>query len=110
MLKTDEENIFKVHARCEYEAARLVLDFVLENELIEFDKSRKDLLVGIVKNPEDFNRKVLDNYEKTGQLSNEEIDDIEEEYDSECEEDLEEICCETCVHYCPYCEECTLDE
>jgi transcriptional regulator with XRE-family HTH domain len=110
MFKQDEEKIFKVHARSEYEAMRIAFDFVETNELIDFKKSDKDLLIGIVQNPEDFNETIIKNFEKTGQLNAEEIDDNEEDFDSESEEEFEENCCENCIFFCPNCCECTLED
>lgn len=113
MFKQEEEKIFKIHARSEGEAIRIAFDFVCENELIDFSKSKKDLLIGAVKNPEDFNKKIIENYERTGQL----IDEDDVEIDLEITEDDEEnddvdgiICPEDCIYYCPNCGNCTARE
>lgn len=103
MFKQDEEKIYKVHARCEGEAIRIAFDFVCENNLIDFNKSKKDLLLGAVKNLEDFNKNIIDNFEKTGQLIEDSDDEIEDE-----EDDSEEVICpEDCIYYCPNCGNCT---
>lgn len=113
MFKQNEENIFKVHARCEGEAVRIAFDFICENELIDFSKSNKDILIGAVKNPEDFDKKIIENYEKTGKLFNEDDYEIDVEITDEDEESDEiegVICTEDCIYYCPNCGNCTARE
>lgn len=113
MFKQNEENIFKVHARCEGEAVRIAFDFICENELIDFSKSNKDILIGAVKNPEDFDKKIIENYEKTGKLFNEDDYEIDVEITDEDEESDEiegVICPEDCIYYCPNCGNCTARE
>ena len=70
-------------------------------------------MIGAVKNPEDFNKKIIENYERTGQL----IDEDDVEIDLEITEDDEEnddvdgiICPEDCIYYCPNCGNCTARE
>ena len=113
MFKQEEEKIFKIHARSEGEAIRIAFDFVCENELIDFSKSKKDLLIGAVKNPEDFNKKIIENYERTGQLIDEEDVEIDLEItgDDEENDDVDGIICpEDCIYYCPNCGNCTARE
>lgn len=113
MFKQNEENIFKVHARCEGEAVRIAFDFICENELIDFSKSNKDILIGAVKNPEDFDKKIIENYEKTGKLFDEDDYEIDVEITDEDEESDEiegVICPEDCIYYCPNCGNCTARE
>lgn len=122
MFKQDEEKIYKVHARSEGEAIRVAFSFVEDNELIDFTKSKKDLLIGVVENIEDFNKEVLDTFDKTGQLVEGSEEDIyidilkkvkektnengEENIDNEEEIDGV-ICPEDCIYYCPNCGSCT---
>lgn len=81
------EDYFEIMAKDEKEAAIIVAKFVIENEIIEIDSERR---IDI------------------------EVEEIEEDFNEEDEEILEEIesenICKGCKHYCPYCGECTLGE
>lgn len=113
MVKQEEEKIFKIHARSEFEAARIVCDLVYENQLMDFSKSEKDILIGAVKNPKDFDKEIIKNYEETGNLldKNKETDDEEMEEDSEENMEIDGVICpEDCIYYCPNCGNCTIRE
>ena len=113
MVKQEEEKIFKIHARSEFEAARIVCDLVYENQLMDFSKSDKDILLGAVKNPKDFDKEIIKNYEETGNLldKNKETDDEEMEEDSEENIEIDGVICpEDCIYYCSNCGNCTIRE
>ena len=105
MFKQEDEHIFKIHARCEYEAIRIAMDFVVENELIDFSKSKKDVLMAAVKNPNDFNKNILDNFERTGKLFDSDDENNEDEIE-ELEDEEIQNCNEDCIYYCPNCGNC----
>ena len=113
IFKQDEENIFKVHARSEGEAIRIAFDFVCENQLIDFGLSKKNLLIGAVKNIKDLDKNIIENYEKTGQLC-EENDGTEDmnntDYNEEFEDNNDTNCSEDCIYLCPVCGNCILEE
>ncbi len=88
MFKNDEEYVFKVHAIDEMTAAKIALDFVTENGIIDFGNKHKNTLLAIVDNPYEFNKVILNNYDKTGKL----IADKNLNFD---EEDN---------FFCPYCD------
>ena len=110
MFKSKNENIFKIHARCEGEAMRIALDFVMENNLIELDETLENMLMAVVENPEDFDKKIIDNFEKTNQLPDRKDEEIEEENDELEAEDFIEMQCKNCEYRCPHCGKCTLGE
>lgn len=87
MFKNDEEYLFKVHAIDDVSAAKIALDFVTENRLIDFGNKHKNTLLAVVSNPNYFNRTIIDNYDKTGKL----IADKDIKKDEEIN------------NYCPYC-------
>ena len=87
MFKNDEEYLFKVHAIDDMSAAKIALDFVTENRLIDFGNKHKNTLLAVSSNPNDFNRTIIDNYDKTGKL----IADKNIKNDEEIN------------NYCPYC-------
>ena len=88
MFKNDEEYVFKVHAIDEMTAAKIALDFVTENCIIDFGNKHKNTLLAIVDNPYEFNKVILDNYDKTGKL----IADKNLKFDEEDD------------FFCPYCD------
>ena len=121
MFKQEEEKIYKVHARSEGEAIRIAFGFVEDNNLIDFSKSKKDLLIGAVENIEDFNKEIIDTFDRTGQLVEgsdekiiidvfkEKVKKEDENIDEEIEDDDEiegVICPEDCIYYCPNCGNC----
>jgi hypothetical protein len=129
MFKQDEEKIYKVHARSEGEAIRVAFGFVEDNNLIDFTKSKKDLLIGAVENIEDFNKEIIENFNGIGQLiegtdtdiyvdflkdEKKKTDEDKTENSDEDEElsadDFQELCCKNCEYYCPICNECTYEE
>lgn len=110
MFKSKNENIFKIHARCEGEALRIALDFVMENNLIEIDETLENMLMAVVENPEDFNKKIIENFEKTNQLLHEKEEDFEEETEELDADSFMEMQCENCEYRCPHCGQCTLGE
>lgn len=110
MFKSKNENIFKIHARCEGEAMRIALDFVMENNLIELDETLENMLMAVVENTEDFDKKIIDNFEKTNQLPDRKDEEFEEENDELEAEDFIEMQCENCEYHCPHCGKCILGE
>lgn len=110
MFKSKEEKVFKIHARCEGEALRFALDFVMENKLVELDKTIENMLVGVVENPEDFDKEVIDNFEKTNELLDKKESKFDEKNKEIDEETYLKMECENCEYYCPYCGECILGE
>ena len=68
MFKNKNTNIFKVHAKNEIEAVKIAVDIVCENELIELDKSLKNVLIGCAENLEDFDDAVVDYFDKNNRL------------------------------------------
>ena len=110
MVKSKEEKIFKVHARSDGEAFRIAFDFVIENNLIELDENKANILVGVVENLEDFNQEIINYYDETGELPNKNEDDLEENYD-ELETEIDDLKeCESCRFCCPNCGHCTYGE
>ena len=110
MVKSKEEKIFKVHARSEGEAFRIAFDFVIENNLIELDENKANILVGVVENSEDFNQEIINYYDETGELPNKNEDNLEEDYD-ELETEIDDLKeCESCRFCCPNCGHCTYGE
>ena len=100
IFKQDKENIFKVHARSEGEAIRIAFDFVCENQLIDFSLSKKNLLIGAVKNIKDLDKNIIENYEKTGQLCEENngTEDMNNtDYNEEFEDNNDTNCPEDCI-------------
>lgn len=113
IFKQDEENIFKVHARSEGEAIRIAFDFVCENQLIDFSLSKKDLLIGAVKNMKDLDKNIIENYEKTRQLCEENngTEDMNNtDYNEEFEDNNDTNCPEDCIYLCPVCGNCILEK
>ena len=114
MFKSKNENIFKIHARCEGEALRIALDFVMENNLIELDETLQNMLMAVVDDPEKFDKKIIENFEKTNQLLYEDIEENDEDYEEESEEldadSFMEMQCDNCEYRCPHCGKCTLGE
>lgn len=110
MVKSKEEKIFKVHARSEGEAFRIAFDFVIENNLIELDENKANILVGVVENLEDFNQEIINYYDETGALPNKNDDDLEDDYDELETEIDDQKECESCRFYCPNCGHCTYGE
>ena len=121
MCNQEEEKIYKVHARSEGEAIRIAFGFVEDNNLIDFSKSKKDLMIGAVENIEDFNKEIIDTFDRTGQLVEgsdekiiidvfkEKVKKEDENIDEEIEDDDEiegVICPEDCIYYCPNCGNC----
>lgn len=122
MFKQEEEKIYKVHARSEGEAIRIAFGFVEDNNLIDFSKSKKDLMIGAVENIEDFNKEIIDTFDRTGQLVEgsdekiiidvfkEKVKKEDENIDEKLEDDDEiegVICPEDCIYYCPNCGNCS---
>ncbi len=107
MFKSKNENIFKIHARCEGEALRIALDFVMENNLIEIDEKLENMLVAVVENPDDFDKKIIENFEKNNKLIDEKSESNEIELDADS---FIEMQCENCEYRCPHCGQCTLGE
>ena len=106
LFKNSEENIFKVHAQTPEEARRIAYDFVYENNIIDFKKSDKNLLIGVADSMENFDKNVIDFFEKTGTIPKSEIDKIYqslEEFEEENEGFLNENYDLDDENTCPYC-------
>ena len=86
-----EENFFEITAKNEYEAAKIVSKFVIENDIIDLDFSKE------------FEVEV----EEIDEENEEDFDEDEEELDAES---FVKMQCENCEYYCPYCGECTFGE
>ena len=110
MFKSKSENIFKIHARCEGEALRIALDFVMENNLIEIDETLENMLMAVVENPKDFDKKIIENFEKTNQLLHKKEQDLEEKSEELDADSFMKMQYENCEYRCPHCGQCTLGE
>lgn len=102
MFKQDDEIIFKIHAKNNIEAMLSAYDFVFENQLIDFTKSNKDLLIGVEDDINKFDNEIVKEYENSEEKLSED-DDSEEEI-------VSVICPEDCLYYCPICGECLREE
>lgn len=86
-----DDDFFEIEAKNEKEAAMIVANFIINNDIIEIDTDKSI----------DF-----------------EVEEIQEEFDEENDEDDDELDaesfikmqCENCEYYCPYCGECTFGE
>ena len=86
-----DEDFFEINAKNEYEAAKIVSKFVIQNDIVDLD----------------FNKK----FEVEVEEIDEENEDISDEECEELEEDsFMKMQCENCKYHCPYCGECTLGE
>ena len=86
-----EEDYFEITTKNEYEAAKIVSKFVIENDIIDLDFSKE------------FEVEV----EEIDEENEENFDEDEEELDAES---FMKMQCENCEYYCPYCGECTFGE
>ena len=79
-----DEDFFEISEKNEFEAAEIVANFVIQNEIVDLD------------------------FEEDFEVEVEEVDDTEDE---EFNPDYSvKVNCEDCEYYCPYCGECTFGE
>ncbi|MBR3673490.1 MAG: helix-turn-helix transcriptional regulator [Clostridia bacterium] len=86
-----DDDFFEIEARNEKEAATIVGNFIINNDIIEINTDK----------PIDFEVEEIQ----------EEIDDENSDKDKELDaESFMKMQCENCEYYCPYCGECTFGE
>ena len=95
LVKGKDLNLFKINAKTEQEALLNSMDFILENDLIEFDENDKSVDIIIEENEEKL--------PKTIEEFNKKVNENKEDFISESR-------CEDCINYCPYCGECLIGE
>ena len=86
-----DEDFFEINAKNEYEAAKIVSKFVIQNDIIDLDFNKK------------FEVEVEEIDEENEEISDEECEELEED-------SFMKMQCENCKYHCPYCGECTLGE
>jgi transcriptional regulator with XRE-family HTH domain len=95
LVRSKNLNCFKINAKTEEEALLKSMDFIIENNLIELDKTKECIDIIIEKNEEDLPKTIEEFDEKVGKN--------EENFSSDSE-------CESCKNYCPYCGRCIVGE
>lgn len=96
-------DIFKIHAKNEYEAMVKGVDFVMENGLIELDESIKSLDVLVTDDDENLPTTFEEFDDRVEENIKENMIEDEEDFSSESD-------CKSCKYYCHYCGECTFGE